>query len=177
MAAKRKSWLGEFWRPLAALLLWVLGMVPLIAAPPLPSLAETRIGGLQPVPQVIAPADLLLSLDLHPACGPPLYDFASGCSVAPNRGAQLPVGRRGTPMTTYGNAPGEVGGRQYSGHAFDQMQGRGVPPSAVENTVRTGRASPDPIPGRSRHYDSVNDLTVVTDSQSGRVITVMTGER
>ena len=89
MAAKGKSWLGEFWRPLAALLLWVLGMVPLIAAPTLPSLAETRIGGLQPIPQVIAPAELLLSLDLHRACGPPLYDVASGCSVAAKSGGGL----------------------------------------------------------------------------------------
>ena len=54
MAAKEKSWLGEFWRPLAALLLWVLGMVPLIAAPPLlPSVAETRIGGLAAFPDGI----------------------------------------------------------------------------------------------------------------------------
>jgi len=63
----------DLWRPLAALLLWVLGMVPLIAAPPLlPSLAETRVGGLQPSAEIIAPADLFLSLELHRACGPPL---------------------------------------------------------------------------------------------------------
>jgi hypothetical protein len=86
MAAQRKSWLGELWRPLAALLLWVVGCVAAHAAPPLlPSLAETRVGGLQPIPQVIAPADLLLSRELHRACGPPLYDSASGCSVAANR--------------------------------------------------------------------------------------------
>jgi hypothetical protein len=93
--------------------------------------------------------------------------------------ATAPVGRRGNPMEVEPgtNSPGEVGGRQYTGHAFDQMQGRGVPPSAVENTVRVGRASPDPIPGRTRHYDPVNNITVVTDSSSGRVATVMTGPR
>jgi hypothetical protein len=95
MAAQKKSWLGELWRPLAALLLWAVGIVAAHAAPPLlPSLAETRIGGLQSVPQVIAPADLLLSLDLHRACGPPLYDLAADCSVAANRVA--PLGRGST---------------------------------------------------------------------------------
>ena len=85
MAAKRKSWLGEFWRPLAALLLWVLGMVPLIAAPPLlPSFAETRIGGLTTFPVDCIPAAPLFPSDLTRACGPPLYDLASDCSVAAN---------------------------------------------------------------------------------------------
>jgi hypothetical protein len=74
------------------------------------------------------------------------------------------------------NVPGEVGGRNYSDHAFDQMQGRGVPPSAVENTIQTGTVAPDPIPGRTRYYDPVNDLTVVTESD-GTVVTVITGRR
>ena len=46
-----------------------------------------------------------------------------------------------------------IGGRDFSNHALDQMQGRGVMPSVVENTVRVGKASPDPIPGRIRYYD------------------------
>ncbi len=91
--------------------------------------------------------------------------------------ATSPVGRRGSPMdvTPGTNSPGEVGGRQYTGHAFDQMQGRGIPPSAVDNAVQVGRASPDPIPGRTRHYDAGNNITVVTDTSSGRVITVVPG--
>jgi len=92
MAAKRKSWLGEWWRSLAALLLWAVGVVAAHAAPPLlPSLAETRVGGLQPSAEIIAPADLFLSLELHRACGPPLYDLASDCSVAAKSGATKDV--------------------------------------------------------------------------------------
>jgi hypothetical protein len=94
MAAKRKSWLGELWRPLAALLLWVLGMGPLIAAPPLPSLAETRVGGLTILPADFIQASSLLTIESHRACAPPLYDLASGCSVAANRVA--PLGRGST---------------------------------------------------------------------------------
>ena len=90
MAAKKKSWLGEFWRPLAALLLWVLGMVPLIAAPPLlPSVAETRIGGLTAFPVDCIPAAPLFPSDLTRACGPPLYDVASECSVAAKSGGRV----------------------------------------------------------------------------------------
>lgn len=99
MAAKRKSWLGEFWRPLAALLLWAVGIVAAHAAPPLlPSLAETRVGGLQPSAEIIAPADLLLSLELHRACGPPLYDVASDCSVAAKSGASTADLMKGTTL-------------------------------------------------------------------------------
>jgi len=86
-AAKRKSWLGELWRPLAALLLWAVGIVAAYAAPPLlPSLAETRIGGLTAFPVDCIPAVPLFSSDLTRACGPPLYDSASGCSVAAKSG-------------------------------------------------------------------------------------------
>ena len=87
MAAKGRSWLGELWRPLAALLLWVLGMVPLIAAPPLlPSLAETRVGGVTAFPVDGIPAAPLYPSDLHRVCGPPLEEVASGSPVAPKSG-------------------------------------------------------------------------------------------
>jgi hypothetical protein len=37
------------------------------------------------------------------------------------------------------NAPGEIDGRDYTGHAFDRMQGRGIPPSVVEDTIHRHR--------------------------------------
>jgi len=105
MAAKGTSWLGEFWRPLAALLLWVVGLVPAIAAPPLlPVLAETRVGGLTAFPVDCIPAVPLFSSDLTRACGPPLYDSASGCSVAANRATltNLDAARRAPGGVNYG---------------------------------------------------------------------------
>jgi hypothetical protein len=90
-AAKGKSWLGEFWRPLAALLLWVVGCVAAHAAPPLlPSLAETRVGGLTTYPVDFVQAPSLLTIESHRACAPPLYDVASDCSVAAKGGAEVP---------------------------------------------------------------------------------------
>lgn len=73
------------------------------------------------------------------------------------------------------NSPGSVNGTAYSGHAFDQMQGRGIPPSAVDSTIQTGLPTPGYKTGTIDYYDPVNDLTVITDSDSGRVITVHQG--
>lgn len=51
------------------------------------------------------------------------------------------VGRRGFEVSVRPgtNSPAVIGGRQYTGHALDQMQGRGITPSMVEETIRTGR--------------------------------------
>ena len=92
--------------------------------------------------------------------------------------AATPIGRLGNPINVKPgtNAEAVIGGREFGGHALDQMQGRGVMPSVVENTVQVCRASPDPIPGRIRYYDQANNLTVITES-NGRVVTVITGKR
>ena len=73
------------------------------------------------------------------------------------------------------NEPGAVSGRNYSGHAFDRMQDRGIMPSVIENTVKVGVTTPSRF-GSSVHYDPVNNLTVVVNAQ-GKVITVMHGGR
>ncbi len=98
-----------------------------------------------------------------------------GIRVAPPSTA--PVGRIGSPINVPSpyNSPGSVYGRDYSGHAFDRLQGRGIPPSAVENAIRRGARSPGNQPGTSQHYDQVNNLTVMIDDASGRVITVRNG--
>ena len=99
----------------------------------------------------------------------------------PSRGVpdpSTPVGRQGSPLgSVQGNAPTTIGGRQYSGHAIDQMQARGVPPSAVENTIQHGvPGRPQPVgSGTTSHFDPVNNITVITDTASGRVVTVFPG--
>ncbi|MGH9768139.1 MAG: RHS repeat-associated core domain-containing protein [Blastocatellia bacterium] len=58
--------------------------------------------------------------------------------------ASTPVGRLGRPMTVAPgtNAPATIGGRRYTGHALDQMQGRGLTPSVVEDTIARGAKTP-----------------------------------
>jgi hypothetical protein len=92
--------------------------------------------------------------------------------------ASTPVGRKGSPLdvTPGTNAPATIGGREYSGHALDQIQGRGLTPSVVENTIRSGQTIPGKIPGTTAHFDPVNKVTVVTDTVSGRVVTAAPGK-
>jgi len=88
-----------------------------------------------------------------------------------NKGFEL----KNTPSGHTRNVSGTVAGREYAGHAFDQMQNRGIMPSVVENTIKIGKITPDSIPGRIVHYDAINNVSVVTDAASGRVITTSYG--
>ncbi|QLI81214.1 RHS domain-containing protein [Chitinibacter fontanus] len=83
-----------------------------------------------------------------------------------------PVGTRGSPMdvTDGTNSPTTIGGRDYSGHSQDRMQGRGVPPSVVDNTIKNGTARPS-RGGTTVYTDSKNGVEVVVNSD-GKVITV-----
>ena len=91
---------------------------------------------------------------------------------------QLPMGstRMQFPDTSKRNVAGTVNGREYSGHAFDQMQNRGITPTVVDHTIQTGTATAGKVPGTMAHYDSVNNITVITNSESGRVVTVSYGQ-
>ena len=147
-AAKRKSWLGELWRPLAALLLWAVGIVAAYAAPPLlPSLAETRIGGLTAFPVDCIPAVPLFSSDLTRACGPPLYDSASGCSVEANRAAPT--------LRPLSEAPaGQLVPETVTNGAFAPYNRRlhyGSTPTAADRAA-LGGASPDHTPPLVQRY-------------------------
>ncbi len=92
--------------------------------------------------------------------------------------AQIPVGRKGNLLhvSRGTNKPTQIGGRTYSGHALDRMQSQGIPSSAVENTIQVGQAVLGKIPGTIAYYDQINNLTVITDSSSSRVITVDYGQ-
>jgi filamentous hemagglutinin len=56
------------------------------------------------------------------------------------------------------------------------MQGRGIPPSAVEDTIAHGTAHPDKIKGRSVFYGEANDISVAVEDATGTVITAVHGE-
>ena len=87
--------------------------------------------------------------------------------------AATPVGRRGAPMNVLPgtNAATTIGDRKFTGHALDQMQGRGVTPTVVENAIQNGARSPGNRPGTYQH--SSDGVRVITNS-SGDVVTVVT---
>ena len=68
-----------------------------------------------------------------------------------------------------------INGREYSGHALDQIQNRGVMPSVVENTIQTGNRYPTRS-GTTGYYDPVNNVRVIVDSKTGRVVTTIRGK-
>ncbi len=90
-----------------------------------------------------------------------------------------PVGRSGNPFGSVGpNQPTTIGGRAFTGHAIDQTQARGILPSVVENTIQHGvPGRPQPVgSGTASYFDSVNNITVIADTASGRVVTVFPGQ-
>ncbi len=91
--------------------------------------------------------------------------------------ASTPTGQRGSPIdvTPGTNAPENIGGRDYTGHGLDQMQGRGVPPSTVEEAINNGTSSPGNQPGTTV-YNGSNGVTLVIGS-NGQVITVISRGR
>ncbi len=89
------------------------------------------------------------------------------------------LGRSGEPLVNAAiqpirNQATTIGGRQFTGHALDQMQNRGFMPSVIENTIRQGLPFPTRA-GTTGFYDPVNNIRVITNSASGRVITVIQG--
>jgi RHS repeat-associated protein len=86
-----------------------------------------------------------------------------------------PVGRRGNPIdvTPGTNRPQKINDREFTGHALDQMQGRGIPSSVVEDTIANGIPGPGNQPGTATHTNIGNGIQVVTNT-SGDVITVKT---
>jgi RHS repeat-associated protein len=85
--------------------------------------------------------------------------------------ARVPVGSLRHPMSVVGrpNIPGTIGGRKYTGHALDQMQGRGIPPSVVEDTLARGTRTP----GRGGAMVFTTNQARVVVNPNGSIKTVM----
>lgn len=73
------------------------------------------------------------------------------------------------------NQPATISNREYSGHALDRMQDRGITPSVIENVIKNGKSTPSRN-GTTVHFDPKNKVSVVTNS-SGRVVTVKYGDK
>ncbi len=97
--------------------------------------------------------------------------------------ATIPMGSKRNPMNQPSNPsyqpvrnqPSTIGNREYSGHALDRMQDRGITPSVVENTIKNGKSTPS-RGGTTVHFDPESKVSVVTN-ESGRVVTVKYGDK
>jgi hypothetical protein len=81
-----------------------------------------------------------------------------------------PVGRLGNELIIKPgtNKPAIINGRQYSGHALDRMQGRGITPSIVEDAILHGTISV----GRegSKIYSSPNAKVIINPNGSIKTV-------
>ena len=100
-----------------------------------------------------------------------VIDGALGPATETGPPANTITGRRGfevqVPRGT--NSPAEIDGINYTGHSLDQMQGRGITPSMVKETLQSG--------GRSAGNDGATvirtkDMRVITNP-NGSIKTVM----
>jgi hypothetical protein len=107
-------------------------------------------------------------------------DSSNTVSIVIERDATSYLGRAGNelknaPYQKVRNENTQINGTQFSGHALDQMQNRGVMPSVVEHALQIG------TPFRTRggttgFYDAVNRVRVIVNTDTGKVVTVIRGE-
>ncbi|MDM1545850.1 VENN motif pre-toxin domain-containing protein [Ignatzschineria indica] len=85
--------------------------------------------------------------------------------------ASTPTGSKGNVLNIPDgiNKPTTINDRQFSGHALDRMQRQGITPSTVESAINSQNAVVGKIPGTTAYHDKVNNITVITDTKSGRV--------
>ncbi|NJM99049.1 MAG: hypothetical protein HC800_19590 [Phormidesmis sp. RL_2_1] len=90
--------------------------------------------------------------------------------IQPNGAGRHTPQHVNSPLQPTQNQPGVVNGREFSGHAFDQMRNRGLTPTVVENAIQTGTRSPGNTPGTTSIYDQANNVTAIIND-AGKVIT------
>jgi hypothetical protein len=141
------------------------------AAPPDPKLGRAFLHLIDPRPLFDALGNLVHTEPPPPEQQPP--------PTAPDPGppASAPVGSGRAPIKIEPstNPPATIEGTDFSGHALDQSQGRGIPPSAALDTINNGEKAEGKTEGTTSHYDATNNLTVITNSKTGRVVTVRKG--
>jgi hypothetical protein len=92
--------------------------------------------------------------------------------LSPSAHPGTPIGRRGSPIDATGaNNPTSINGRYYTEHALDQMQGRGIIPSVVDDIIFRGTKSFGNTPDTTTH--TTEQLKVILN-QSGEVVTAIT---
>jgi hypothetical protein len=82
------------------------------------------------------------------------------------------VGRRGAQLTVQAgtNVPATIGGRNFTGHALDQMQSRGFTPTVVENAIQNGARSAG---NKADSFQYLFDGVKVITNGAGDVVTVI----
>ncbi len=121
------------------------------------------------------------SIALNPGNRPGGWSYGRFClsiDNAPPRTANYPVGSSRSQFQVLPKAQqpgGNVCGRNFSGHAFDLMQARGIPPSVVNNTITTGSEYLGKTSSTSQYYSVVINVTIVVNHNTGNTVSVRWG--
>jgi filamentous hemagglutinin len=89
----------------------------------------------------------------------------------------LPLGSKNIrPTSTFqtSNTSTNIHGRQFSGHALDEMRAQGIMPSVIEETIKSGKSFAGRNLDRTVFYDSKNNVSVVLEA-NGTVVTSSLG--
>lgn len=70
------------------------------------------------------------------------------------------------------NKPTTINDRQFSGHALERMQKQGITPSVVDNAIKPENAVKGKVPGTTAYHDKVNNITIIVNENTGRIVTV-----
>jgi len=113
------------------------------------------------------------------AASPALFGLGTAAAPAASQSlsrASEMMGTRGSPMSVAArNVATQIGDRVFSGHALNQMQGRGLYPSVVENAIQTGQRFAGNTSGEAGFYDVINNVTVIINALNGTVVTTRFG--
>ena len=108
---------------------------------------ENRVKGFLLVAPTLVGGSSARTLEKHLGKSNGYDESAVGYTLAAEglegEAASIPTGQLGEPMTVQSgtNAPATIGEFDYTGHALDQMQARGLVPSVVEDTIANGAVS------------------------------------
>ncbi|MGM7914791.1 VENN motif pre-toxin domain-containing protein, partial [Yersinia enterocolitica] len=88
--------------------------------------------------------------------------------------AKTPTGSKGNVLKVQdgSNRPTTINDRQFSGHALDRMQKQGITPSVVENAIKPENAVKGKVPGTTAYHDKMNNITIIVNENTGRIVTV-----
>lgn len=134
--------------------------------------------GLQPVcPECLLNKAILTGFGLASAIREAGEAGAGATEAEEDISPTTPTGRKGSPMDVAQgtNAPATIDGVNYSGHAIDQMQSDGIPPTVVQNALENGVSMVGKEAGTTVYYDVENNVTVIQNYNTGNVVTVSRG--
>ncbi|NJM76773.1 MAG: hypothetical protein HC852_14505 [Acaryochloridaceae cyanobacterium RU_4_10] len=139
-------------------------------APAIGFAGQRTLRGLRNLGRNVSPSTFVGRRNPIGNIGPDAPQTSSAYNNKPSSAGKHNPQLQNSPFQPTQNRPGTFEGRDYTGHAFDQMRNRGLTPTVVENAIKTGTRTPGNTSTTNVFHDSVNNITAIVND-SGKVIT------